>query len=114
MEILEGLLELMILASSWLTDADEPDAEDGSKYEGLIYRDVSPSSMSVRSDDPQTGTIVQHSSIGSMMVGGRSDDSLLQRTASVSRRHNRDYVNTIGLLSNPLKTNENQFQSLNV
>ena len=43
------------------------------------------------------------------MVRGRSDESILQKIVAVPRRHNREHVSTIGLLSNSLKTNENQF-----
>ena len=55
--------------------------------------------VSSRSDNSQTPK----------MVRGRSDESILQKIVAVPRRHNREHVSTIGLLSNSLKTNENQF-----
>ena len=108
------------------TEDDELDAEaeDGNDYMNVFEwcasdtfeKDMSEASlsrsssaMSVGSEESQAGKLDRASSMDSTMDRGQCNESLSHQTAAVSRRHNREHVNTIRLLYNSLKTNENQF-----
>lgn len=118
--MLESLLDAMVIPISLCTDDDElgADAGDGNdeiKVFELCASDTfendmseaslsrASSAMSVGSEEAQAGKLERASSMNSTMVRGRSNESLLTQIAPAPRRHNREYVSTIGLLPNSLK-----------
>ena len=115
---------MMVLTNSWQPEIVEASAEDGDRDEEKHYMHIFDWCASdtfesellgdnwshcMSSSSPDGSGDSDESSMCSMMLGGRSDESPLQHIASVSRRHNREHVNTMWAIFNPLKTNENQF-----